>query len=384
MKLVRRWSLLSPSQTVGMAEIVMGLTRSGKDVIALNDGELEWDTPLPIIQGTIAALQRGLTKYSILNGEPELRQAISDELTCERHASVHPDDILITNGSKQAIYEVIHTVIDDGDEVIIPIPCWPTYVDVVKLAGGTPVLVRTEGIDLDIESIVRAITADTRLVIVNSPNNPTGSVYSPSTLAALCNALRQTSAYLLSDEAYAGMTFDGVESKSVIALPEYDPERTIITRTFSKYYAMTGYRIGYVYAHPTLLDKLSALHSHMTDNVCTFAQYGAIAALQMDNSFFQSWLVQLAEKRDLAVSYARKVFSCPIPSGAMYILPDVTAHLSPTIRTSAQLTELILRECGVAAVPGEMFYAPGRIRFCFGASSNAVEEAFRRVVRFLS
>ncbi|AYA40301.1 pyridoxal phosphate-dependent aminotransferase [Xenorhabdus nematophila] len=371
---------INTSVTVGLADIVTKLKNDGHDIIGLNEGELNFSTDTYIINKTIQALSEGKTRYSWLNGEPQLKEQICRKVLENNKINATPENIIVTNGSKQIIYEIFQTLIEPGDEVIIPVPCWATYLEGVKLAGGKAILIENIGVDLNVEKIKQAITDKTKLIIINTPNNPTGAVYSKSALQSLCQCVKEKQIFVLSDEAYEQIVFD-VEHHSLAAID--DNEFIITVQTFSKSFAMTGYRIGYAIAHPELISRLSDLHGHMTDNVCTFAQYGAIAALEMPADLYQEQLEILKQRRDLSYQYARELFECERPDGAFYLFPNVEKYLNERCQNTTQLCEYLLTQAGVALIPAEACLYHGHIRISFAVSMEAIERGFERIVAVL-
>ncbi|WP_446469616.1 pyridoxal phosphate-dependent aminotransferase [Xenorhabdus stockiae] len=371
---------INASVTVGLADIVAKLKSEGRDIIGLNEGELDFSTGATIVNDTIRALIDGRTRYSWLNGEPELREKICQKVFEDNRIKATPENVIVTNGSKQVIYEILQTVINPGDEVIIPVPCWATYLEAVKLAGGKAVLIENIGVDLDVEKIKQAITENTKLIIINTPNNPTGAVYSKVALQTLCQIVKEKQIFMLSDEAYEQIVFDG-EHHSLAALD--DNEYIITVQTFSKSFAMTGYRIGYMIAHPELINRVSYLHGHMTDNVCTFAQYGAIASLEMPKDFYQERLEILKQRRDRAYRYTRELFDCELPAGAFYLFPNVEKYLNDRCRDATQFCEYLLTHAGVALIPAEACLYRGHVRVSFAAPMDAIEQGFERIANVL-
>lgn len=373
---------ISDSITVGLADIVTQLNQAGENVIGLNEGELDFDTPSAIIKSTQQALSEGLTKYSWLNGEQTLRQEVCRKLKDENGIFATEDEILIGNGSKQVIFELISTIVDAGDEVIIPVPCWATYIECVKLAGGKPILVDTIKNTLNLDLIRNHTSERTKLIILNTPNNPSGEVYDRKVLQDIAKFVDEKKILLLSDEAYEKFVFDGEQHHSCMAL---HPSKYIITaHTFSKAYSMTGFRVGYIHADKSIIDRVSSLHGHLTDNVCTFAQYGAIAALRLPESILAERLEILESRRRLAIEKATPLFEFEVPKGAFYLFLNVEKYLTNQIQTSVQLCEYLLVEAKVALIPGEACHYPGYVRLAYAADNEVISEAFERIEKALN
>ncbi len=379
-RIANRSKNINASVTVGLADIVARLKNEGRNIIGLNEGELDFSTSATIVNETIRALIDGKTRYSWLNGELKLKERICQKAFEDNRIKATPENIIVTNGSKQIIYEILQTLIEPGDEVIIPVPCWATYSEAVKLAGGETVLVENIGMDLEVEKIKQAVTEKTKLIIINTPNNPTGAVYSKAALQTLCQFVKGKPIFVLSDEAYEQIVFDA-EHHSLAAMD--DNEYIITVQTFSKSFAMTGYRIGYMIAHPELISRVSDLHGHMTDNVCTFAQYGAIAALEMPMDLYQERLEILKQRRDLSYQYAQSLFECERPYGAFYLFPNVEKYLNESCRNATQLCEYLLTHAGVALIPAEACLYHGHVRISFAVSMEAIEQGFERLAAAL-
>ena len=372
MKLSKRIQDIEGSKTARFIPLMAALRERGREVISLAIGEPEFDTPDPVIDATQRALDRQLTRYSDIPGLPLLRQALAD-----RFDDCAAENIVIFNGSKQALYTIFQAICDPGDQVILPTPCWVSFTEQVKLAGGEPVPVPTRDHQLDVAAMAAAITERTCAILINSPNNPTGAVYPRRDLARIASLAARHDLYLVADEAYAFFVYDGLANTSLIDLTEVR-ERLIVTRSFSKHYAMTGFRLGYAVAPAAVAEAMIRLHSHVTGNVCTFAQHGALAALDMDDGLLRERRDALQRKRDLAMDQIAGLFACVRPQGAFYLFPDVSGHLRPG-ETSGDFAARILSQAGVAVVPGEDFGMDGHVRICFAAPETQLLEAFKRI-----
>jgi aspartate aminotransferase len=348
------------------------LRRQGRPVISLAIGEPEFDTPDPVIAATKLALDRQATRYSEIPGLPALREALAD-----RFDGAAAENIVVFNGSKQALFTIFQIICDPGDQVIIPVPCWVSFTEQVKMAGAEPVLVPTRDHQLDCDALAAAITDRTRAILINSPNNPTGAVYPRQDLERTARLAARHDLMLVADEAYDFFVYDNLPSASLYDLAEVR-DRVIVTRSFSKHFAMTGFRLGYAVAPTPVADAMVRLHSHVTGNVCTFAQYGALAALCMDDALLIKRRTELERKRDLAVEQIADLFPCVRPQGAFYLFPDVSAHLFAG-ETSGDFAARILEQTGVAVVPGEDFGLDGHVRICFAAPEAQLLDAFKRI-----
>jgi aspartate aminotransferase len=368
---------VAESETTRIFALAQHLRRQGREIISLAVGEPEFETPEPIIAATQTALTDRHTRYGAVAGEPVLRSRLA-----EAFQGYDADNILVTNGAKQALFSLFQVLCDPFDEVVVVRPCWVSFTEQIKLAGAIPVLVDVEAdFQLAPERIRDAITPRTRIILINTPNNPTGAVYTAEAIAATARIAAERGVYLIADEAYHAYTFDGrphVSARQVAA----EKAAVITVRSFSKHFNMTGYRIGYVAADAPIIQALTRLQSHSTGNVCTFAQHGAIAALQMDAAVVEQRRAVLQLRRDLACTLAGEVFDCAPGQGAFYLFPDVSARLRPG-ETSAALAARLLREAGVALVPGEAFHGPGHLRISYGTDERTLRRAFEKIKEVL-
>lgn len=353
-------------------------------MVSLLEGEPDLPAPAPVLRATEEALRAGRTRYSASTGLPELKAAIVRKLKQDNGVAAEPAGIVVTNGAKQAVYEVLQALCGPGDEVLIPSPCWVTFPEAVKLAGAKPVLVPTDAEhQLDVDALARAVTAKTRALILNSPNNPTGAVYPEKTLRAAAALAEKYHLTVISDEAYEALVYDGERHASVAALGAAAAARTVTVQTFSKSFAMTGYRVGYLAAPPALADAVAAVHGHVTGNVCTFAQHGALAALGLGAAHRKAWLAEHQKRRDLAHALGSKLFECAKPQGGLFLFADARRHLTRRLKTSAELAAHLLEQAGVAVVPGSAFGREGFLRLSFSAPEDVLREGFARIARAL-
>lgn len=368
-------------------EIANGLLRAGEtrsDIITLNDGELDFDTPAEVIEATVDALRRGRTRYDDLLGLAALRTSICRKLRHENGVESSPDEILVTNGSSQAIFEIFQTFINPGDEVVVPVPCWPTYLEGIRQAGGVPVPHPCTAPDIDPDALAARISPRTRMLVVNTPHNPTGAVYSRTALERIVGLAAARDLLILADEAYEAFTFGERAHHSIAALAGRERDRVLTTRSFSKSYAMTGYRIGYVHASRDIIGRLAALHAHMTDNVCTFAQYGAARALNIGSSATAGWCDALRARTALAAARLDAALPCRPPAGAFYLFPDITHLLGARFPDAVAFCNRLLEETGVAVVPGEAFAMAGHIRISVaGAGMDGIAAGCDRIAAFV-
>jgi len=376
MKLSEKIQSLELSKTVAFTALIQDLRREGKTVIDLAVGEPQFDAPSEVIESTKTALDARQTRYSQVKGLPGLRAQLAT-----RFSGYDADNILLTNGSKQALYMIFQMICDPLDEVIIPVPFWGSFVEQVNLAGGRPMLVDTQNHQLDDEAIARAITPRTKAILINSPNNPSGAVYPLADLKKIARLAVDHNLFVVSDEAYEAFVYDGYKHVSPFEIEEVR-SRTIVVQSFSKGYSMTGFRMGYVAASAPIIAALSKIQSHLTGNVCTFAQYGALAVKSLDEHWLIARQAEMQRKRDIAYQYASQFFRCIRPRGAFYLFPDVSTVLKPG-ETAQKLAERLLKEAGVAVVAGEAFGAANHVRISFAVSDEELKKGFEQIAGVL-
>jgi aspartate aminotransferase len=376
MKLSDKIESIAGSQTVAFTALVQQLRQEGREIIDLAVGEPQFDTPAAVIDATKNALDAQKTRYSPVNGLPELREQLA-----ERLSDYNIDNILITNGSKQALYMIFQIICDPADEVIVPVPYWVSFIEQVKLAGGKPVPVATRDYQLDCDAIAAAVTPQTKAILINSPNNPSGAVYPMADLQKIARLASDHNLFIVADEAYDAFVYDGCKLAGLFDI-ETIRNRTIVTRSFSKSYSMTGFRIGYVAGPEQIIAALSKIQSHLSGNVCTFAQYGALAALSLDSHMLSDRQVALQRKRDLAYQTVSQLFDCIRPQGAFYLFPDVSAVLKNN-ETSEALARRLLEQAGVAVVAGEAFGMANHLRISFAVSEKNLKNGLERLAEVL-
>ena len=376
MKLSDKIESMEGSKTVAFTALIQQLRQEGREIIDLAVGEPQFDTPAPVVDATKKALDAQKTRYSPVNGIAELRAQLAD-----RFSGYDAENILLTNGSKQSLYMIFQVLCDPSDEVIIPVPYWVSFVEQVKLAGGRPVPVATKDYQLNCEAIEAAVTPRTKAILINSPNNPSGVLYPMADLQKIAQLADDHDLFIIADEAYDAFVYDGSVHTSMFDI-ETARNRVIVTRSFSKSYSMTGFRIGYVAAPDRIIAALSKIQSHLSGNVCTFAQYGALAALSLDEHFLIDRQVELQQKRDMAFQYVSKLFDCIKPQGAFYLFPDVSAVLKNN-ETSEALARRILKQAGVAVVAGEAFGMAKHLRISFAVSEENLKNGLERIAEVL-
>ena len=376
MKLSDRINSVEESQTVQFTRLLQQLRRQGREVIDLAVGEPHLSTPAEVIEATKQALDDGMTRYGTVSGLQELKSGLARQFE-----GYDDGNIIISNGSKQCLFSIFQVICNPGDEVIIPRPYWVSFPQQVIIAGGKPVFVDTRNHQLDCEAIERAISPKTRALLINSPNNPTGAVYPGKELEKIARLALEHNLYIISDEAYGLFVYDGIKAGSLFDV-KIIRDRLVVMRSFSKAYNMTGFRIGYMAAASEIITAVGRLQSHLTGNVCTFAQHGALAALDMDESTLAGWRHELEEKRDYAYGRANRLFGCTKPQGAFYLFPDVLEHLKNGM-TAVDLAAHLLENYGVAVVPGEAFGMPGHIRISYAVSEANLVSGFDKIAEAL-
>ena len=375
-KISERLKNVEESKTVQFTPLIQKMRQSGVQVIDFAVGEPEFNTPDKILSATKKALDEKQTRYGPVAGLPDLRQALA-----ERFEDCSVRNIIISNGSKQSLFAIFQVICNPGDEVIVPRPYWVSFVEQIKLAGGKPVFADTVGHQLDIRAIENAITPATKAILINSPNNPTGAVYPETDLKAILDLARRNELYVISDEAYDHYIYNGNETSGMFNI--YNSlDNLIITKSFSKHYNMAGFRIGYVVADEKVVRALIRFQGHICGNVCTFAQYGALSAIEMDDDVFIRQRDILENKRDKAYQLASGIFDCIRPEGAFYIFPDVSKYLNAE-ETAIDFAADLLSKSGVAVVPGEAFGMGGHIRISYAVPENLIEEGFEKIAVYL-
>lgn len=386
-KLSKRMGKFSGSPTSALQVRVAELKRQGKDIISLSVGEPDFDTPNYVKVGGIKAIADGFTKYTPGNGIFELREAISNKLRADNHIDCEPDNICVCVGAKQAVYSSLMVLCDEGDEVIIPVPCWVSYTEMVKLSGATPVLVPCkENFDLDLEAIKAAITDRTRAIIICTPNNPTGKVYTRETLEKLAAIAIEHDFFVITDEIYEKLIYDGNEHVSIASLSKEVAERTITINGFSKAYAMTGWRIGYVAARKDIIKGVMSFQSQVTSSNCSISQKAALTALTGPQDDLGVMVEEFCRRKNYVFDRIGKIpgMYCPEPQGAFYVLADVSAYFGKAsgewkISNAVDLSEYLLATQFIATVPGEAYNLPGKIRFAYSNSMENLKIAFDRI-----
>jgi aspartate aminotransferase len=384
MKLAARVSQVTPSITLAIAAKAKAMKAEGIDVCSFSAGEPDFDTPAHIKAAAAKALDEGKTKYGPAAGEPKLREAIAHKLKNDNGLDYKAENVLVTNGGKHSLYNLIVALIDPGDEVIIPSPYWLSYPEMVTLVGGKSVIVETDastGYKITPEQLKKAITPKTKLFVLNSPSNPTGMVYTPEEIKALAQVIVDADIYVVSDEIYEKILYDGAEHISIGSLGEEIFSRTLISSGFAKGYSMTGWRLGYLAGPVEIIKAASTIQGHSTSNVCTFAQYGAIAALESSQDCVEEMRQAFAKRRQVMFARLNAIpgLSTAKPDGAFYLFPDI----SKTGLKSLEFCDAFLAEHQVALIPGVAFGADKNVRLSYATDMTTIEKGMDRLEKFV-
>ncbi|MET4896827.1 pyridoxal phosphate-dependent aminotransferase [Sphingomonadaceae bacterium jetA1] len=382
---------ISPSPTLAITSRVMELKRAGVDVIGLGAGEPDFDTPDFVKDAAIQAIRDGKTKYTNVDGTPELKAAIAAKFTRDNGLTYKADQISVNVGGKHTLFNAMVATIDAGDEVVIPAPYWVSYPDVVQFAGGVPVIVKAgpeQGYKLTPEALDAAITPRTKWVILNSPSNPTGAGYTADELKALGEViLRHPQVWVFADDMYEHIVYDGFRFATIAQVCPELYERTLTVNGCSKAYAMTGWRIGYAGGAPWLIKAIAKLQSQSTSNPCSIAQAAATAALTGDQSFLAERNAAFQARRDMVVAMLNEIdgMSCPTPEGAFYVYPSFAPLIGKTtpsgrlIDSDEAFVGYLLDDAKVAAVQGAAFGLSPAMRISYATSDALLKEACTRI-----
>ena len=373
MRLSQRVKQLSPSSTLAITAKANELKKQGLDVVGLGAGEPDFNTPQHIIDAAISAMQEGKTKYTATSGIIELKEAICAKLKKDNGLTYKPGQILVTNGAKHALYNVFQAILEPGDEVVIPIPYWVSYPEQVLLAGGVPVYVEGKEeneFKITPQQLESVLTDKTQAVIINSPSNPTGSIYSREELSAIAEVCIKHDIMMVSDEIYEKLIYDGYEHVSIASLSEEAYQHTIVVNGMSKPYSMTGWRIGYVAASEELVKAMTNLAAHSTSNPVTFAQYGALEALRGTQEPLEMMRGEFEKRRNIAVDLLNQIdgIHCVKPKGAFYIFANASEAVKKGgFQSTDEWAKALLEQEYVALVPGAGFGAPNHIRISYAS-----------------
>lgn len=390
-----RIAAIAPSATLAVDSKAKALKAEGRPVIGFGAGEPDFATPAPIVEAAREALDDPANfRYSPAAGLPELRQAIAEKTLRDSGYSVDPSQVIVTNGGKQAVYEAFATVIDEGDDVLLPAPYWTTYPEAIRLAGGNPVEVfagSEQGYKVTVDQLEAACTDRTKALIFVSPSNPTGAVYSPEETAAIGRWAADKGIFVIADEIYEHLTYDGTPFTSIATAAPELRENVIILNGVAKTYAMTGWRVGWLIGPADVVKAASNLQSHLSSNVNNIAQRAALAAVTQPMDAVDEMRAAFDRRRRAIVEGLNAIdgITCPTPQGAFYAYPDVTGLLGSniagrTISSSADLADVILDEAEVALVPGEAFGPSGYLRLSYALADDDLRAGVERIQKLLA
>jgi aspartate aminotransferase len=385
MKLAARINQVSRSLTLVITAKAKAMQAEGIDVCSFSAGEPDFPTPQHICDAAKKALDEGKTRYGAAAGELPLRKAIAKKLQTVNQINYSADNIIVTNGGKFSLYNLIQALIGTGDEVIIPAPYWLSYPEMVRLAEGVPIIVPTQEANkykITPQQLQQAITPRTKLFVLNSPSNPTGTVYTPEEIHALADVVLKNDILVVSDEIYENILYDDAKHLSIGAISPEIWQRTITCNGFAKSYSMTGWRVGYTAAPDEIIEAMIRIQGHSTSNVCTFAQYGAIAALTASQDCVREMLAAFTERREYIYQAINRIprLSCPKPDGAFYVFIDI----SKTGYKSLDFCNKLLESFQVAAIPGIAFGADNCIRLSYATDLVTIEKGMKRLEQFIS
>ena len=390
----KKASRVNPSTTLYIDSKFKALKASGVDAVGFGTGEPDFDTPQHIKDAAIKALEDGMTKYTPASGLPALKQAVCNKLKRDNGLDYEISNIVVSNGAKHSLMNIFTAICDPGDEVIIPTPFWVSYPEMVSMADGVPVFVETtadDGFKVTVDKLDSVLTNRTRAIIINSPSNPTGMVYDKEELLAIAKWAVAHDLYIISDEVYEHLVYDGAEHVSLATFSEEIKEHTIIVNAVSKTYAMTGWRIGYTASNAELAKVMSNIQSHGTSNPNTIAQYAAITALDGSLDAVYEMRTEFIKRRNYMVEKINEIdgVSCLMPKGAFYVMMNMEELVGKKlygkeIKNSDDFAELFLEKALVAVVPCTGFGAPNYVRWSYATSMQSIEKGLDRLKKFLA
>lgn len=390
MNLANRVQTLTPSTTLAITAKANELKAQGVDIIGLGAGEPDYNTPENILEAAYLSMKEGKTKYTPAGGLPALKEAIINKLERDQHLSYKPNEVMVGIGAKHVLYTLFQVLLNEGDEVIIPIPYWVSYPEQVKLAQGVPVYIEaaaSQAYKISAQQLKEAITGRTKAVIINSPSNPTGMIYSKEELQELAEVCREAGILIVSDEIYEKLIYGDVIHTSIAELSEDAKSRTIIINGVSKSHSMTGWRIGYAAGNSGLIKAMTDLASHSTSNPTTTSQYAAIEAYNGTQDTVEEMRKAFESRLEAIFPKVAAIpgFSVIRPQGAFYLLPDVAEAAQKTgFESVDDFATALLTDANVAVIPGSGFGAPSTIRLSYATSLEALTEAVERIHKFVT
>lgn len=394
MNLSKKAGNISPSITLSITAKANELKAQGVDVVSFGAGEPDFNTPQNIINAAIKAMQDGKTKYTPAGGILELKKTICKKFKDDNNLEYKPDQITISTGAKQCLANTFMAILNPGDEVLIPVPYWVSYPELVKLADGVPVFVETlkeNNYKYTIADLEKAVSDKTKAILINSPNNPTGTIYNKAELMEIAEFAKKYNLLIISDEIYEKLIYDGEKHISIASLSQDAFERTIVINGVSKTYAMTGWRLGYVAASKEITKLMTSIQSHMTSNVNTITQYATIEALNGPVEDLKNMVKEFERRRNFMVDRLSKIDGVSIikPSGAFYIMVNISSYFNTTfkgeeIKNSVDFARVLLDEEKVAVIPGAGFGLDEYVRLSYATSMDIIETGIDRIATFLN
>ena len=387
-------SRVQPSATVGISQLARQMSQAGRDVIALSAGEPDFDTPAHVRKAAIAAIERGETRYTNVDGIIELKRAVADKFGRDNGLEVTAEDCFVSAGGKQIIFNALMATLNPGDEVVVPVPYWVSYPEIVRLAGAEPVFAQASqetGFKLTPDALDAAISEKTKWLILNTPSNPSGAAYTRAELAGLAAVLmRHPHVHILTDDIYEVLVYDGLEFATIAQVEPRLMSRTVTMNGVSKSHAMTGWRIGYCTGPREILKAMLKLQGQSTTNPPSISQWAAVEALNGPQDFLADWRAVFQKRRDYVVGRlnACAALDCLVPEGAFYAFPSCRALIGKTsggkrlLKTDEDVVMALLEEQGVALVHGSAFGLPGHFRISYAASDSDLEKAMDRIETF--
>lgn len=385
---------ISPSLTLAITAKAKKMKAEGIDVIGFGAGEPDFNTPKNIQQAAIKAIEQGLTRYTAASGIIELKEAIVDKFKRDNNLTYKTSQIIISTGAKQCLANVFQAILNPGDEVIVGVPYWVSYPELIQLADGVPVFAQSEesnSFKLTVEELQKVVTDKTKAIIINSPNNPTGTVYTRNELEALANFAKEKDLFIISDEIYEELLYGNEGHVSIASLSEDAYNRTIVINGVSKAYAMTGWRIGYAAASEEITKLMSNIQSHTTSNPCSISQYASVEALNGDQSEIENMKKEFKARRDFMVDRINSInnLSCVKPEGAFYVMVNISKLLNKevegkVIKDSLTFSDLLLEKEKVAVIPGIAFGVDNFIRLSYATSMENIKNGLDRIEKFVN
>jgi aspartate aminotransferase len=388
MRLAKR-SNIEPSLTLAMNSKAKQMKSEGIDVISFAAGEPDFNTPIHVKEAGKRAIDENRTYYTPASGIPELKQAVAKKLKEENGLEYTPEEISINSGAKHSVFNALSVVVDEGDEVVILAPYWVSYTEMVRILGGKPVVVPTTeetGFKTTVNDLKKAISKRTRALLLNSPNNPTGAVYSRDELFSLAASVEDEDIVIISDEIYEKIIYDDNRHVSIASFSDKIKEKTVLVNGVSKAFSMTGWRIGYAAGPKQIIDAVNRLQGHTTGNPTSISQWASLAALSVDTDFMHEWVSEFRKRRDYIVEELNSIegVCCTTPHGAFYVFPNISGLLSRSIRgvtisNSIDLANYLLEHGRISVVPGKAFGADSYIRISFATSMENIAEGMKRL-----